>query len=283
MHPITTYKTNMNTPYFTIILPIHREPLYLPLSVESVMNQSFGNFELFIVLDGAPDETYNCAKKFSTSDDRIKVFKFSKGKRHGETHRASALKEASGQVITHINDDSLWLPDHLATIYKDGANFDFGHTLHTRILKDDKIKSTTKYLENPKIKDKMLSEHLNIANMCDVFYTRETYINLPEKWTPAPEDIWSDLYMWRKFLKQNIKFGTIHRPTALFFDYPKNYSDEESYNRINKWLQQIKTSNGCSNIRGEVKKIQATASLKALRKQNFFLWLIRMFFPKEKT
>lgn len=268
-----------NTPYFTIILPIHRQPTYLPLSVASVLNQSFKNFELFIILDGAPEETYDCAKEFSKSDDRIKVFKFPKGKRHGEAHRARALEEAGGKVITHINDDSLWFADHLAIIHKYGSHLDFGHTLHTEITENDKITSITRYLEQQKTRNTILSKHHNFANMCDVFYSRKAYQNLNEKWSPAPEDIATDQYMWEKFLEEKSRLGTIYTCTALFFDYPKNFSDEKSYRHIKKWLKKIKTDEAVSMIRSEVEKIHTE---KVLKKYGPFSRLFQMFLPKNK-
>ena len=68
----------MTSPLFTIILAIHRPPLLLPFAVESVLRQTVQDFELFIVCDGAPEETVKLAETYAAADDRIKVYPFPK-------------------------------------------------------------------------------------------------------------------------------------------------------------------------------------------------------------
>jgi len=246
------------TPFFTVILPVHRGPVYLPLSASSVLSQTLENFELFIILDGAPQETYDCANDLADSDGRIKVFRFSKGKRHGEEHRAAALAEARGQVITQIDDDCLWMPDNLAIIQQCCQKIDFGHTLHTVIKSDGRIFSPRSYLEQPAVRKRMLRKNFNMIDTCNVFYTRAAYEALSEKWAPAPENIATDLYMWRKFLREDLRFGTIFASSSLVFPYPKNFSDEASRSRIEQWLHKIQSADECALVRERVMRIHAT-------------------------
>ena len=245
-------------PFFTIILPVHRGPIYLPLSVSSVLSQTLGNFELFIVLDGAPQETYDCAKSLANSDSRITVFQFPKGKRHGEEHRATALSEARGVMITQIDDDCLWMPDNLEIIQQCCRKIDFGHTLHTVIKSDGRIFSPRSYLEQSAVRKRMLRKNFNMIDTCNVFYTREAYESLPEKWAPAPANIATDLHMWRKFLRENLRFGTIFASSSLVFPYPKNFSDETSRNRIEQWLHKVQRTEERALVRERVMRIHAT-------------------------
>ena len=247
------------TPSFTVLLPVHRGPVYLPLAVSSVLSQTMESFELFIVLDGAPQETYDCAKTLAESDSRIKVFRFAKGDRHGEEHRAAALAEAQGKIIAQIDDDCLWMPDNLEIICRRGQQMDFGHTLHTAIKADDRIYSPRSYLEQPSVRKRMLRKRWNVVDTCNVFYTRATYEALPEKWAPAPKNIATDLHMWRKFLRQDLRFGTIFASSSLVFFYPKNFSDEASRSRIEQWQHKIQSVEECTLIRERVMRIHATS------------------------
>ena len=248
----------IQNPFFSIILAVHRGPIYLPLSVSSVLSQALESFELFIVLDGAPQDTYDCARSLADSDGRIKVFQFSKGKRHGEEHRASALAEARGQVIAHIDDDCLWMPDNLQIIQKFCQKIDFGHTLQTAIKSDGRIFSPRSYLEQPAARKRMLRKNFNMIATSNVFYTRAAYESLPEKWAPAPANIATDLHMWRKFLREDLRFGTIFAGSSLVFPYPINFSDEASRNRIEQWLNKIQSAEELALVRERVMRIHAT-------------------------
>lgn len=66
-----------------------------------------------------------------------------------------------------------------------------------------------------------LSGPYNIFGPTVAGHRIDTYRRLPEGWAPGPEDVWSDLHMWRKFLRlDNITFTTIPAVTALVFPSP---------------------------------------------------------------
>src|SRR5437762_5486672 len=56
-------------------------------------------------------------------------------------------------------------------------------------------------LAEPVTQQKLLSERLNFFGPSVAGYRLGTYRRLPEGWVAAPPEIWSDLYMWRKFLR----------------------------------------------------------------------------------
>ena len=67
----------------------------------------------------------------------------------------------------------------------------------------------------------MLETHYNFANITDVAYSMDAYRRLPEGWAPAPPDIWTDLHMWRKFLRcEGLRFAALFKTTTLFFRRP---------------------------------------------------------------
>src|SRR5256885_411056 len=74
------------TAKFTILLAINRPPVFLSCAIESVLAQTVKEFELFVVCDGAPVETIDCAREQAGRDPRIKVLVFPKGERIGEAH-----------------------------------------------------------------------------------------------------------------------------------------------------------------------------------------------------
>lgn len=212
----------MTTPSFTILLPIVRPPLYLEASVATIQAQTLQDFELFIVCDGAPASTVEAAMALGRADQRIRVLARSKGERHGELHRHEALAMAAGTLVCHIDDDALWFPDHLATMAALLHNADFGHTTHARIHENGSITFLPGNLNDVSQRGKMASAPYNWIGLVNAGYRVDAYRKLPEGWSPAPPDVWSDLWMWRKFIAEPLAFASSLRITGLFLHREKN-------------------------------------------------------------
>jgi glycosyltransferase involved in cell wall biosynthesis len=222
---------------FSVLLPVHRPPVFLPFSVASVLSQDMPDFELIVVCDGAPAETVTLARRLAEQDDgRVRVLDCPKGERHGEAHRAHALDSAQGKYVAHINDDSLWFPDHLSSLTALLENVDFGHVTHTWVDEADQPQLTLGDLENVAERKRMLETAHNIANLSDVAYSIDAYRQLPEGWAPAQPGVWSDLNMWRKFLRQEgLRFGTLFKSTTLVFDRPISDMSQAALAQISRW------------------------------------------------
>jgi glycosyltransferase involved in cell wall biosynthesis len=99
------------TPLVSIILPTYNNPHNLPEAIESILHQSYTNFELIIVDDGSTDMTGALLAGFT--DPRIIVI------RHPENYgvaRAynSGLGASRGTLIGFIGSDDAWVPEKLA-------------------------------------------------------------------------------------------------------------------------------------------------------------------------
>ncbi|WP_346894525.1 glycosyltransferase family 2 protein [uncultured Roseibium sp.] len=193
----------MTAPLFTIILAVHRPPLLLPFAIESALRQTVQDFELFIVCDGAPDETVKLAETYAAGDARITVYPFPKGQRHGEAHRDTALKDARSIYVAHLADDDIWLPNHLSELELLLKTCDFGNLLHADVHPDGRINVHTGSLGDTATRDRMIRERWNFFGPSSAGYRLDAYRALPVGWSPAPEDVWTDLHMWRKFLSRD--------------------------------------------------------------------------------
>jgi glycosyltransferase involved in cell wall biosynthesis len=169
--------------------------------METVLWQSHDNFELFVVCDGTPPETAACARSLAGGDSRVRVFDFEKGERNGELHRDKVLALASGEYVAHIADDDLWFPDHLSELARLLAEVEFGNLLLMGMGRDGSPRFFPGDLGDPEMRQRLLSERWNFFGPSVAGYRLSTYRRMPERWAPAPADIWSDLYMWRKFLR----------------------------------------------------------------------------------
>lgn len=209
----------MSDRLFTVLLPVHRPPDLLPYAVRSVLAQTFEDFELFIVCDGAPAATAAAARAFAEADKRIRVFVHPKGERNGEAWRHMALQQASGRYVCQIGDDDLWFDNHLAEACKLMETADFGNLLAIQILADDGGPNVQLAdLALPAVRQSMIHSRYNFFGPTSAVYSRQAYCGLPVGWSPAPADVWSDLFMWRKFLvRPEVRCASRQVPTSLMF------------------------------------------------------------------
>ena len=230
----------MHSPAFTVLLPINRPPELLPLAIESVLAQKDAIFELFVVCDGAPISTIECAKSYARRDKRIHVFPFEKGERHGEAHRHSVLKEAKGPFVAQLGDDDLWFPDHLSTLGRLLERVDFGNLIQVELAYDTSIQVHLGDLADLEIRRRMLNEKFNFFGPTVAGYRLSAYKRLPIGWSPAPADLWTDLHMWRKFLiRDDLTFGTSFSIQSVKFsaEQRKAMSLSERAVEIANWVR----------------------------------------------
>jgi glycosyltransferase involved in cell wall biosynthesis len=237
----------MLAPVFTVLMPIIRPPDLMRFAIASLQKQTLTEFELLIVGDGAPAETIEAAKEIAAKDPRIKVYFFPKGERNGEAHRHQVLKEARGQYICHLCDDDLWFPEHLETMRTLLEKVEFGHTLHSLVNANDTVSMFLADLADPLVQKRLKTEHWNFFGHTVGGYRTETYRRLPVGWSPAPADLWPDLYMWRKFLAlDGISAGTSFKVTSVHFASPvrKKWSMDKRRSEIKRYSSLISTPEG---------------------------------------
>lgn len=57
----------------SVIVPVYNGEKYLRKCIESILSQSFRNFELILVNDGSTDNSENICNEYVTNDNRVKV------------------------------------------------------------------------------------------------------------------------------------------------------------------------------------------------------------------
>lgn len=232
----------MTDPVFTILLPVHRPPAMLPYAIASVLAQQRGDLELLVVCDGTPPETAEVARRHAADDPRIQVFEHPKGERHGEAYRDLALRQARGQFICQLGDDDLWFPNHLDEIARLLDDFDFGNLPQLEVAANGMVAILPGNLADAGLRRKMLAERFNFFGPTVAGYRIEAYRALPVGWTPAPLDLPTDLFMWRKFLVQDaLRFGSRIAVTALKFTahHRKDWSLEQRRSEVAAWSARL--------------------------------------------
>lgn len=271
-------------PAFTVLLPVHRGPELLPFAIESVLAQTRQDFELFVICDGAPLATAACARGYAARDQRIRIFEHGKGERHGERYRDEALSTATGIYVCQIADDDLWFPEHLAEAERLLRDCDFGNLTQSSVLPDGRVVPSLDDLSHRPTVEAMLSKRIGFFGPTAAAYRLDAYRQLDERWSPAPTDIWSDLFMWRKFMRvAHMRIATRHVITSLSLPTPYrlDWGPDERRAESERFATRLKTPEGRSQIRADglrdiaMRFAEQHSELVELRRRRYFHRAVR--------
>lgn len=98
----------------SIIVPVYKAELYIRKCIDSILSQTFTNFELLLIDDGSPDNCGKICDEYAELDTRVHVF-------HKENGGVSAarnlgLDHAKGDYVCFIDSDDWIDPDMLETL-----------------------------------------------------------------------------------------------------------------------------------------------------------------------
>ena len=106
---------NNSIPEISIIIPVHNSSLFLPECIESIINQSFKNFEIILINDKSPDNSELIIKKYQKNDNRIKLINNSTNLGVAES-RNKGLKIANGNYVYIMDSDDFLAPNSLISM-----------------------------------------------------------------------------------------------------------------------------------------------------------------------
>lgn len=188
------------TDLVSIITPMYKGAAFVGETIESVLAQSYQNWEMIIVDDCSPDDGAGIAEvnKY-TSDPRIKLIA-SKENRGSSGARNIALKEAQGRYIAFLDSDDIWHPEFLETqlrfMKENGAPLVFSS--YRRIDENTKEELLTPFIVPEKVTYKSLLKTCPIFPSTAIYDTSKTpkvYFN--EKLGSMRDDY----VYWLKMLK----------------------------------------------------------------------------------
>ena len=179
-------------PTISVIMPVYNSEQFLCMAVDSVLNQTFEDFELILVDDGSKDGSGAVCDEYAKKDLRVKVI-------HQENRgmcfsRNRAMDIACGEYIMFTDNDDECLPGFLS------ENYALAHQTNADMVKFGRAVET--------VKD---GEHFNRQerNLEKRFYTREdliqSFLQLREKDVFSP--VWDGMYKTEIIRKHHIRFN----------------------------------------------------------------------------
>lgn len=105
---------NKAQPLVSVIVPVYDLETLLPKCVDSILGQTYRNFELLLVDDGSRDGSLALCRKYAEADDRVRVFTKENGGQG--TARNLALDHMQGDFIAFVDADDYIRPEMLQTM-----------------------------------------------------------------------------------------------------------------------------------------------------------------------
>jgi len=99
-------------PTVSVIIPTYNRAHLIGRAIQSVLNQTYQDFEIIIVDDGSTDNTEEVIKEYQEQDKRIRYIRHEKNK-GGSAARNTGIKLTRGEYIAFQDSDDEWLPEKL--------------------------------------------------------------------------------------------------------------------------------------------------------------------------
>ena len=138
----------MKEELISIITPVYNSEKYIERTIESVINQTYKNWEMILVDDCSTDNSESIVKKYSCNDQRIKYYRLKENSGAGKA-RNLALEKAKGTYIAYLDSDDIWKKEKLEKQLKfmKSNKYAFSCTSYEKIDENDNYKKT---IEMPK-------------------------------------------------------------------------------------------------------------------------------------
>ena len=219
----------------SIIMPVYNTPVkYLNSSVNSILYQSYKNFEFLIVDESDNNDVLTYFKKVEKEDRRIRYFHFEKG--YGYINCLNyGIKKSSGEYIARIDADDIALQTRIqeqVKFFKDNSNIGILGSSVT-IIDENGIELFTRNYPNT---DKKIKKQLHIWNpICHSSVMIQASIVKKLGGYSNSVDI-EDYDLWFRAKKYGVSFANLTKPLMKYRIFDK----KNDFNRGRHWKNNIK-------------------------------------------
>lgn len=109
-------KESIDIPKISVIVPVYKAEAYLHRCVDSILAQTFKDWELLLIDDGSPDKSGEICDEYAQKDSRVRVIHKENG--GVSSARQRGLDESIGEYTIHADPDDWVEPDMLEELYR---------------------------------------------------------------------------------------------------------------------------------------------------------------------
>ena len=183
----------------SIIVPIYNAELYVSECIDSILKQTYTNFELLLINDGSTDNTSYICKKYNKDDNRIHYIE--KKNEGVSIARNIGLKHASGDYVIFIDSDDIVKPNYLQLLIDKKEN-------------DLVVSGFTAQYNNQIIRESKFLNSIIVLNHSNNLLDKVLIFGTP----------WAKLFKLEIIRRYNIQFNpklSLHEDHLFYFEYIK--------------------------------------------------------------
>lgn len=203
-HCKSTQQQNGNSvPTISIVLPVYNMEQYIRETIDSILNQSFSDFELLCIDDGSTDKTHQLLEGYAARDNRIKLIR-QKNLGPGAA-RNKGLELASGAYVIMLDADDLYHPSMIEKMYEKAISVDADIVVTRSTQFEDKTNRNLESWWTVNISQIPNKEVFSPLEMRDYIFS--AFLGWP----------WDKLYK-RSFIEENeIRYPALSNSEDLYF------------------------------------------------------------------
>jgi len=161
-----------NNSLVSIITPSYNSENFISETINSVIAQTYKNWEMIIVDDMSPDNSDKIIEEFIKKDERIKLIKLAKNNGPAVARNA-AIKEAKGRYIAFLDADDLWIPEKLEKQinFMNKNNLSFTYSSYNLI--DENNKNLGSFITKEKITYNEMLKTCSVGCLTAIYDTKK--------------------------------------------------------------------------------------------------------------
>ncbi len=194
----------------SIITPSHNTEKYITKTMDSVLAQTYQEWEMIIVDDLSTDNSPSIVEAYTQRDSRIKLIR-SKQKSGASGSRNRAIEASQGQYIAFLDADDLWIPEKLEKqiLFMTKHNLAFTYSSYKTINENDEVLTT--FVTVPEISYESMLKTCSVGCLTAVYDTEKLgKMYLPK--LPTKEDY----VLWLNIMKKINTTQGIIEPLAYY-------------------------------------------------------------------
>ena len=201
-------------PLISVIVPVYKAEKYLHRCVDSLLAQTFQDYEILLVDDGSPDRSGEICDEYAKKDSRVRVFHKENG--GVSSARQCGMDNARGEYTIHADPDDWVEPEMLEELYKKAKEEDADMVIcdyyinyrRKQIYKQQKPSS----LNHDAIMRQLLLQQLHAA--CWNKLIRRDLMSIFRISFPLNMTIWEDMFVICNLLMHDVKVAYV--PMAFY-------------------------------------------------------------------
>lgn len=274
----------MENPLVSIIIPTYNRAHFLRLTLESIANQTYQNFEVFVVDDGSPnDEAQLVCENF----EKVQYIKIENSGGPAKP-RNFGIQKSKGKYLAFVDDDDIWLPTKLekqVTILDQNKDFGLVHgcceVINNEGILQGKIvgRPGKPEVKHGDVKMRMIG---NWTVMMPTSFVRKEVVDKVGYFNEEMPAAGEDVEFWTRCSFET-KFYYLDNPMVYYRIHNENISSQtKEYINLPLYLKNVidfyhKTNRISSDDYSLLKNKLCFMQLKELNKTTFILVILNVF------